>query len=121
MNYFSSIEKLWYDTKNFKKTQIIQEYLKCCDFQSSIIDSSNECHHGFLPPCIKIFADKYSSNVSFIGISLILQCCSHFIISFLSFHFVYITSGAIIVEAYPEKSNVFHNDMQTSPSKELII
>lgn len=99
MIFFHNIENKWYDPDNFQKTQIIQNNLHCCDFQASIIDAVNECHHGFTQPCIRVFVKKNSSSVTISGITLIIQGIAHLALTFLCVEFGCMTKGALSVSA----------------------
>jgi hypothetical protein len=106
MNFFHQIENRWYDPKNFQKTQIIQNNLHCCDFQASIIDAVNECHHGFKQPCIRVLMKRNSSSVIICGLTLIIQGVAHLILAYLCTEFAFMTKGATVVNAKPKMSQV---------------
>ena len=87
MNYFVTLEDTWYKKQNLDRIKEFQRIFQCCNFQPTIIDSANECHHGFKTPCIKYLLKHQSNSIIITGMCRILQAIAHALVFSTSFGF----------------------------------
>ena len=84
--YFTTLEESWHaaDLEIIKKIQTI--YF-CCDFQPTIIDAKNDCHHGFLKSFIEVIPTHHGSQAKKIGLLFIIQGFAHLSLFFIAMAF----------------------------------
>ena len=84
--YITSLERSWH-LSNISTIKKIQEKFECCDFQPTIIDARNECHHGFAVSFIEVLNTRYARQIKNIGVLFIIQGFIHLTFFFLTFTF----------------------------------
>ena len=84
--YITSLEKSWH-LSDISTIEKIQEKFECCDFQPTIVDARNECHHGFVASFVEILNKCYNQQIQNIGILFIIQGFIHLTFFFLTFAF----------------------------------
>lgn len=89
MNYFVTLEESWYKKSNLQNIKAFQGDFRCCDFQPSIIDSANECHHGFHTPCLRVLVKNKGNSIIITGICFIIQGLAHFFVAVSGLGFIF--------------------------------
>jgi len=71
VSFFHLIADSWYKETNFNATLNIQKVYKCCNYMTTVIDSHNECHHGFSANCLSLLYKSFHMHIKLFAIYLI--------------------------------------------------